>query len=140
MNVLVDANILIAVLNKEYPSFPHAARILSLNGGNRFNIFTTPISLAIAFYFSEKKSGRKSAMKKMQLMSENLLIAGNQPEDVKKVFQNSKINDFEDSLQYHAAITNRCQCLVTENVRDFYFSEITVMRPEDFLLTYAVGR
>jgi hypothetical protein len=63
-----------------------------------------------------------------------LLIAGNKSEDVKKVFQNSKINDFEDSLQYHAAITNRCQCLVTENVRDFYFSEITVMRPEDFLL------
>jgi len=32
MKVFVDANILVSVLNKEYPLFTYSARILSLSG------------------------------------------------------------------------------------------------------------
>ena len=32
MKVFVDANILVSVVNKEYPLFPYTSRILSLAG------------------------------------------------------------------------------------------------------------
>lgn len=31
MKVFIDANILVTVLNKEYPLFPYAAKLLSLS-------------------------------------------------------------------------------------------------------------
>jgi predicted nucleic acid-binding protein len=55
MKIFLDANILISVVNKEYPLFSQTARILSLADRKGFQIYTSPICLAIAFYFAEKK-------------------------------------------------------------------------------------
>ena len=90
MNVLIDANILIAVFNKEYPLFPFAARILSLHGHRQFRISITPISLAIAFYFSEKKSGRNVAMRKIELATRNMDVAENLKSHPGKYFKTQK--------------------------------------------------
>ena len=49
MNVFLDANVLVSVLNKEYPLFGFNARILSLADDRRFKLFTSPVCLAIAF-------------------------------------------------------------------------------------------
>jgi predicted nucleic acid-binding protein len=64
MKFFLDANILVSVLNKEYPLFTYSSRILSLADDKRFQVFTSSVCLAIAFYFSEKKSGSTVAKKK----------------------------------------------------------------------------
>jgi predicted nucleic acid-binding protein len=64
MKIFIDVNVLVSVLNKEYPLFPYAARALSLIDDPEFEVFTSPVCLAIAFYFSEKKSGRAKAKEK----------------------------------------------------------------------------
>ena len=133
MRVFVDANILVAVLNKEYPSFSNAARILSLNGKKNIHIFTSPLCLAIAFYFSSKKSGEKLAKKKIELLCQNIGITTIQEEITKKAIQNPKIHDFEDGLEYYSALNHECDFIVTENQGDFYFSEIPVVGSEEFL-------
>ena len=137
MNIFLDANILVSVLNKEYPSFAYSARILSLSNSHRFQFYTSSICLAIAFYFSEKKSGSRIANKKIEILTSHLLVAGNRKEDVFMVLKNKKIQDFEDGLEYYAALDSKCKCIVTEDVNDFYFSEIEVLKPKDFLLRYS---
>lgn len=57
MKVFLDANILVSVLNKEYPLFSTTSRILSVAAKNKFLLYTSPVCLAIAFYFAEKKFG-----------------------------------------------------------------------------------
>ena len=73
MNVFVDANVLIFILNKEQPLFFYASRILSL-AGSRFQIFTSPVCLAIAFYFAEKKHRAKTAKEKIHLLCRHIAI------------------------------------------------------------------
>ncbi|HPM30759.1 MAG TPA: hypothetical protein PLJ60_10545 [Chryseolinea sp.] len=58
MNIFLDANILVSVLNKEYPLFTYSARILTLADNKKFTVFTSPICLAIAYYFAEKRAGQ----------------------------------------------------------------------------------
>jgi predicted nucleic acid-binding protein len=70
MKIFLDANILVSVLNHEYPLFNYSSRILSLADNADYQVFTSPICLAIAFYFSEKKSGRKLAKKKLGVLCE----------------------------------------------------------------------
>jgi hypothetical protein len=36
-------------------------------------------------------------------------------------------------MEYYSAIQHRCDCIVTENQKDFYFSDIEVMGCEEFL-------
>ena len=133
MKVFVDANVLVSVLNKEYPSFSYCARVLSLGEGPKFSIYTSPVCLAIAFYFSEKKSGNALARKKMQYLCDNILIAETGKEAVQKTLSNKKIHDIEDGLEYYSALNSGCKFIVTEDISDFYFSEIEVLSPRLFL-------
>lgn len=132
MKVFVDANILVSVLNKEYPLFTHSARILSLSGKNNFEIYTSPICLAIAFYFAEKKHKTKLAREKIALLCQHISIAPATETVVGKTISNKKINDFEDGLEYYSAIESNCNYIVTEDSEDFYFSEIPVLTAKDF--------
>ena len=133
MRVFVDANILVAVLNKEYPLFSTAARILSLNGKKNIYVFTSPLCLAIAFYFSAKKSGEKLAKNKIDLLCQNIGITTIQEELTRMAIQNPKVHDFEDGLEYYSALNHKCDFIVTENQSDFYFSKIPVLGSEEFL-------
>jgi len=136
MKIFLDANVLVAVLNKEYPLFSFASRILSLTEKMNFQLFTSPICLAIAFYFAEKKSGSALAGKKIALIVSNIQIAPTDKEAVVKTISNKKIIDFEDGLEYYSALESGCQTIITEDKGDFYFSEIEMLSCTEFLEKY----
>jgi predicted nucleic acid-binding protein len=133
MRIFVDANILVSVLNKEYPLFTHSSRILSLTDRKGFEVFTSPVCLAIAFYFAEKKYKSAKAKEKINLLCNHLRIAEVSKAAVQKALRDSAVLDFEDGLEYYAAVENKCTCIVTEDVDDFHFAEIDVQRSEEFL-------
>jgi predicted nucleic acid-binding protein len=132
MKVFVDANILVSVLNKEYPLFTYSARILSLSGNKNFEIYTSPICLAIAFYFAEKRHKTKLAGEKTALLCQHISIAPATETVVEKTVTNKNINDFEDGLEYYSAMESKCDFIVTEDKDDFFFSEIPVFNARDF--------
>ena len=133
MRVFLDANVLVSVLNKEYPLFPHSARILSLADQLRFQLFTTPICLAIAFYFAEKKCGTAQAKQKIQVLSSKLHIAAVDSQTVTSAVSNPSVTDFEDGLEYYSALQHDCKAIITEDSEGFYFSEIPVFDCRKFL-------
>jgi predicted nucleic acid-binding protein len=135
MNIFLDANILVSVLNKEYPLFSYSSRILSLDPQS-IKVYTSPICLAIAFYFAGKKCGTKLAKSKIGLLISHIHIAEANKEGVLLAAQNKAIEDFEDGLEYYAALDAGCSCIVTEDIDDFYFSEIEVLSAEQFLNKY----
>jgi predicted nucleic acid-binding protein len=139
MKVFLDANVLVTVLNKEYPLFSDASRILSGTDNGKIEAFTSPICLAIAFYFAEKKSGAGMAGKKIRLLVSHINIAAASKDAVLKTLSNKKIIDFEDGLEYYFAIESGCQVIITEDQGDFHFSEIEVLNCGDFMKKYLTG-
>lgn len=136
MRVFLDANVLVSVLNKELPIFSFTARILSLIDNPSFKIYTSRTCLAIAFYFAEKKSGRVLAKKKIKILAEKIQITTGDKATVIAALKNPKIHDFEDGLEYYSAVTSKCRCIITEDISDFYFSEIEVLNASMFLEKY----
>jgi hypothetical protein len=136
MKVFADANILVSVVNKEYPLFPFTSRILSLAGTLDFSICTSPICLAIAFYFAEKKVSAPAAKEKLRILSSRLDIATSGPDTVRSAFADPAALDFEDGLEYYSALEAGCNCIVTENKADFHFSRIEVVSSEEFFERY----
>ena len=132
MRIFLDANILVSVLNKEYPLFTYTSRIISLADKPKFSLFTSPVCLAIAFYFAEKKYKSVSAKKRIEILCEHIHIAPTTKNIVLQSLQSHAINDFEDGLEYYAALESKCECIITEDIDDFYFSKIEVLTSEDF--------
>ena len=139
MKIFLDANILVSVLNKEYPLFTYTSRIMSLADKKKFTLFTSPVCLAIAFYFAEKKYKSISAQKKIQILCEHISIASVNKSTVLYSLQNPAVNDFEDGLEYYSAVENKCDCIITEDINDFYFSKIEVISSESFFEKYLLN-
>ena len=136
--MFLDANILVAVLNNEYPRFDFAARILSLADNPRFTLYTSRLAISISFYFCAKKANDKVAYGKIKLLATKVLLSANASSDLKDVFVNKKIHDIEDGLEYFAALGSKSTVIVTYDADDFYFSDIEVLSPKDFLIKYAL--
>ncbi|SFH49801.1 type II toxin-antitoxin system VapC family toxin [Pedobacter insulae] len=133
LKIFLDANVLVSVLNKEYPLFTLSARIVSLAEHPKFEVYTSPLCLAIAFYFAEKKSNALIAKEKINLLCRHLKVAENSMHGVQHTLQNKKINDFEDGLEFYAAKETGCHFIVTEDKQDFYFSTIEVLDCKQFV-------
>lgn len=136
MKIFLDANILVSVLNKEYPLYSYSSRVVSLIDNKKFKVFTSPICLAIAFYFAEKKSGTKKAKEKIALLVSKINIAESTKQTVLAAAENKSIDNFEDGMEYYAAVNAGCECIVTEDKDDFYFASISVAGAREFLETH----
>ena len=136
MRIFLDANILVSVLNKEYPLFTYASRIVSLADNSAYTIYTSPLCLAIAFYFAEKKCGTKMAKQKIALLATKLAITDVGKDEVIRSIEDKKVNDFEDGLQYYSAKKSKCAVIITEDRKDFHFAELEVLNAQRFLERY----
>ncbi|HCY40781.1 MAG TPA: twitching motility protein PilT [Prolixibacteraceae bacterium] len=134
MRRFIDANILFATLNKEYPLFTWSSRLLSLQGKHNIELFISPLCLAIAFYFSSKKSGEKRQEKKIEMLRQHIRITTIDQNITDQAIQNKLIHDFENGLEYYSAIQNKCNCIITENQKDFYFIEIEAIGCEAYIM------
>lgn len=114
--------------------------MLSLCDDPRFEVFTSPICIAIAAYFTQKKNGRQLAKKKISILLEKLRITSVDETVTKEAVGNRKIDDVEDGLQYYSALQSECKCIVSYDRNDFHFSEVEVLDAEQFLLKYAVKK
>ena len=136
--IFIDANVLVGVLNKEYPLFGPASRTLSLADHPSFELFTSATCLAIAFYFAQKKSGAKAAKVKIELLLSKLSIAPCGHLEAISATKNKAVLDFEDGLQYYSALHAGCHAIVTEDLDDFHFSDLPVVDCETYLKEYAL--
>ena len=138
--IFLDANVLVSVLCNEYPRFTACARVLSLCDDKRFEVYTSPMCLAIGGYFAEKKGGKKLAKQKVALLAQKLRFTAIDGNAVELGLANKKVNDFEDGLQYYSSVAAKCTCIVTYDRKDFHFAEVEVLDAEEFLLAHAVKR
>ena len=101
-----------------------------------FQLYTSPLCLAIAFYFSLKKSGQQKAKQKINILLEIICLTTIDESVAKNAIKNPKIHDFEDGLEYYSAIKKSCEVIITEDKADYFFSEIEVLNCEEYILKY----
>ena len=56
---------------------------------------------------------------------------------IELALNNDKFDDFEDDLQYHTAVENGQDIILTRNQKDFKKSVIPVMNAEEYLVSIA---
>lgn len=78
------------------------------------------------------------AKKKLEMLVNNLKIALVDRKVTEYAIQNKTVHDFEDGLEYYSAENVNCECIITEDKSDFYFSKIEVLDSRAFLEKYVM--
>ena len=132
MRLFLDTNIMIDLLCKREPHYDSAAKIMVIREHNEVEIIVSSLSFVTCHYIMSKTIDKKlvsELLKKFRILCEVAEV--NEVNIDKSLF--SKFNDFEDAVQYFAALKSKADCVITRNSKDFILSEIPIFSPQEFL-------
>jgi predicted nucleic acid-binding protein len=130
--VFVDTDVILDLLARRDPFYRHAARLFSQAERNTLNVCVSSLSFANLFYILRKETSGRRAVEILKLFREVVTVV---PVDgaVISAALNAGFADFEDAVQYHAALAASVPVLITRNARHYRKSVITVCTPEEYL-------
>lgn len=109
-----------------------AEAILSYGYNQKCTLYVSSLTYANVAYIARKKFPGEAIYTVLSTLLEMAEIT-QMDSDVVKSAVSMKAKDFEDAMQYFSAKSAEVDCFVTRNVRDFPFSELQVLTPQEFL-------
>ncbi|UEG53670.1 PIN domain-containing protein [Mucilaginibacter daejeonensis] len=132
--VFVDSDILLDFILQRVPYFNVAADIIQLSGEGSVKCFSSVHGIVNVHYFAKKIFGEQ-ATRAMLLEIMKLVDVVTENSNAVKQALTSEFSDFEDAVQYQAALNAGANYIITRNLKDYKHSAIPVMTAEQFLRT-----
>ncbi|MDP4662634.1 MAG: PIN domain-containing protein [Salibacteraceae bacterium] len=135
MKVFVDTNIIIDVVLNRKPFVDHSRLILDAGWANRISLFTSSVSFVNVHYIVEKFTSKEKAMASTIHLNELFEVLN---VDQTMIDQSIRIEpyDFEDAVQYFAAKSANCGCIISRDKKGFKQFDLPCMTPKEFLDAY----
>ena len=137
MNVLIDANLILDVLQKRMPFFDSSNEVLEYCASGKIQGYIALHSVSNIFYIMRKYYSVKTRRKLLLGVLEFLQVADIPHENVKNALLRDDFSDFEDCLQDECAKNVIAEYIITRNVIDFSTSNTPAITPENFLKLFA---
>ena len=136
MKIFADTNILLDVLVERQPFYNTSAQIWTLAESGQIKACISTISFNNTYYVIRKLQGKATAQKVSQLLRDVFIPI---PPANQVLFQaiDAEVDDFEDALQFHSALANGCNCLVSRDPDGFPPGPIPILSPVEFVAYYA---
>lgn len=132
--VFLDTNILLDfVTGRE--GVEDASSILQLGEDEKVCLTTSFLTMANVAYVARKGRIQAELYELLQGLSEMIKVLTMDEKQLHEALSIASA-DFEDVLQYVCAKTFECDVIVTRNKKDFKFSAIRVLAPEEFLSSF----
>lgn len=132
MRLLIDANILLDVLQKREPHFHDSSLIWKLCETNSAEGYVSSLTIANLIYVMGKEldpNKIESVLRQLKLIFQltNLSVS-----DITRAAE-MKWDDFEDAIQSTIAERIHADCIITRNIRDFRASRTVAFTPAEYL-------
>ncbi|WP_291113867.1 type II toxin-antitoxin system VapC family toxin [Flavobacterium sp. UBA6135] len=134
-NVFIDINILVDVYANRFPFVDNSLKIYNLGIKRSIRLYTSSNTITTLHYILKKSISEEKTRTAIEHLTEHIVII---PVDINIIKKSLKSNhkDFEDAIQIVSAQSiNNMDCIVTRDLKDYKFAEITVLTPDDFLST-----
>lgn len=131
--IFLDTNFIIDyLLRDEYK--PACVDFLSIGKERGYKFYISFLSVA-NFAYVARKIPRNELNGLLSKIIKLFIIVPNNVMQLNEAIA-MMASDFEDSLQYRAAVDSKCDCIITRNQKDFSFSEIPVMSAAEYIAAY----
>jgi len=133
MTALLDTNVIVDALQLREPWNKAAESIFLKVANNAFIGCITAKSVTDIYYLCHHTlhddAKTRSLISKLFQLFQVLDTAG---VDTEKALA-SDVSDYEDAVMVETALREKCDCIVTRNVKDYPASAIPVYTPDEFL-------
>jgi len=130
--LLIDTNIIIDLLAKREFFYRDAQELFTLADEKNIALFISALSLANTHYVLSKHQNAIEVRK--TLIKFKVLIKVLPLEDkIINLALVSNFIDFEDAIQYHTALDNDLDIIITRNKKDFKNSDIPIFTAKEYL-------
>ncbi|MBO4453462.1 MAG: PIN domain-containing protein [Paludibacteraceae bacterium] len=130
--LFLDTNVVIDLLDKREPFYEDAVRLFTMAYHKQVRLIISPITFATAAYLLRKH--KPDEIRGLLANLKRLSSVATTDEQVVGDSISSQFDDFEDALQYYAALKAKADVIITRNGKDFGASKIPVMTPAEYLV------
>jgi len=132
--IFLDTNIVIDFLGERESFYKPAARVMTLSDKKKIQLFTSPLTIATAYYNWQSMKARSvlDKIRKFKLLCRTSVM----DDEVIEKSIHSAFSDFEDALQYYSALASGCNLIITRNENNFKNALIPVMNADVYLKTF----
>jgi predicted nucleic acid-binding protein len=138
-NIFVDTNIVLDVLTHRQPYFKDAAEIWTLCETGELQAHISVISFNNIFYVARKLRGKETAYHMLGLLRGVFHPVSLDGQGIQQAMD-AGLADFEDAIQFHAAIRCAADVLITRNPGHFPNSGPPILSPREFLAAYQASQ
>jgi predicted nucleic acid-binding protein len=133
--VLIDTNVVIDLLAQREHHFNSTSRLFTLASKKLISAYVTSLTLVTTHFIVSRELSEAETRKVIRKFKTIANVL-----DLKDGYINlaldSDFRDFEDAIQYHTALSNNLDAIITRNKRDFKKSCIPVFTTEEYLELY----
>lgn len=129
--IFIDTDVILDLLAKRQPFYENAAAIFTLIERGKVRGFTSSLVIANLHYILSRQLSNKSAvayLKQLRTIIDIVPVNGK----IIDLSLESDLIDFEDAIQYNAAVSAGIPTLITRNIKDYKNPKITVCFPEEY--------
>lgn len=138
-NVLIDTDVLLDFFLNRHPFAEFSTQLVALCELGEIRGFVTPVIVSNLYSLLRRNSKHRKVISELTKFLSMVDVLSMNKTVVMTALQ-SGFNDFEDSLQYSAALkSGNIGVIVTRNIKDYKKSEIGVMTPETFVRLHAAS-
>ena len=134
--IFIDTDIILDLLAERQPFYKNAAAIFTLIDRGKVKGFTSPIVFANLHYILSKQLSKNYAIKNLKKLRTLIKIVP-VDERIIDLSLESDFKDYEDAIQYNAAISAGISTLITRNIKDYKNPTITVCSPDEYLRVWS---
>ena len=130
--LFVDTDVVLDLLSARQPHYKFAAELFSLADIESVRLYVSSLTFANVHYVLSKQLSATES-RKLLLRFKTLVTVLPVNDKIIELALSSSFADFEDAIQFYAAIENNISILLTRNLKDFKKATIPVMTPQQYL-------
>lgn len=130
-SLFVDTDIVLDLLARREPFYNAAARLFSLAETGDIFLAVSSLTFSNLFYILRKQVSAKHAHDVLRSFKQLVAVLPVDDTTIENALK-SGFTDFEDAIQYHAALSGGCSAFLTRNGRHYRKAEIDVMTAEAY--------
>ena len=133
MVALVDANVILDVLQSRQPFQSESEQILRLCAEHKVSGVIAAHTIPTMFYVLRKFYAADELRKVLLNVCNIFAVSPLTVDKITTALANNDFADFEDNLQEECAVERKAEYIITRNPKDFKKSRIPAILPQEFL-------
>jgi len=129
--LLVDTNIVLDLLAEKKEFLIEAQELFTLSDKKKLKLYVSSLTFANTYYILSQKlklGNARKILRKFKVLIEVLPM----DDKIIDLSLESNFKDFEDAIQYHTAMENGINIIITRNLKDFKNSKIPVLTAKEY--------